>query len=127
MNAIPTKSFPVADVLSTITGRLMADIGGVYTVLSWMTGESIYTHQLPRIRREAQAAMVAFRPDLARAIEEAAQVNRENWRDWLATWRARYGDTIDVIKLNADQHERIDPMAELAATVPPDRIVVVKT
>lgn len=122
--AAPTKAFPTADVLSTITGRLMGDIGGIYTVLGWMTGESVYTHQIPRIRKEACAAMLALRPDLVRAVNEADQVNRDNWRGWLATWTARYGDTIDVVKLNADQHERIDPHSELAEKLPPERIVL---
>lgn len=41
-----TKEFPTADVLSTITGMLMGKIQGVYEVLNWMTGESVYTHQM---------------------------------------------------------------------------------
>jgi hypothetical protein len=33
-----TKEFATKDVLSTVTGRLMGSIGGVYEVLNWMTG-----------------------------------------------------------------------------------------
>jgi hypothetical protein len=121
-----TKDFPTADVLSTITGYLMSeDIGGVYLVCNWMTGESVFTHQLPRIGREAQAFMVRLRPDLLEAVTEAANVNRENWRRWLAIWIERYGPTISVPKFDAADHERIDPLSELAEKVHPSKIIVV--
>jgi hypothetical protein len=69
--------------------------------------------------------MIAFRPDLQQAIDEAEQVSSDNYLDWLAIWAARYGDAIAVVKLNADQHERIDPIFELAEMIMPDRIVAV--
>jgi hypothetical protein len=121
-----TKEFPTADVLSCVTGRLMGDIGGVYEVLNWMTGGSVYTHQIPRISREAQAVMRKLRPDLEAAISEAKQVTPENYREWLAVWTDRYGPTITVPRMDHDQHERIDPLSELVEKVHPDRIVVVK-
>lgn len=121
-----TKDFPTADVLSTITGVLMGKIDGVYEVLNWMTGESVYTHQAPRIGREAQPVVVAAHPELAQAITEAEQVHPGNWDVWLARWIDRYGETIAVPKFTADTHERIDPISELAEHVHPDKIVVVK-
>jgi hypothetical protein len=121
-----TKAFPTADVLSTVTGRLLADIGGIYEVCNWMTGESVYTHQLPRICREARPVIVAAYPEMAAAVTESEEVTPENFRDWLATWLGRYGATIEVPKFTADEHEAIDPMSELAEKVSPDRIIVVK-
>lgn len=121
----PTKAFPTEDVLSTITGILIGGIGGVYEVLNWMTGENVYTHQIPRISREAQPVVVAAHPELAAAVAEADQVNPENWQAWRDLWLGRYGRTIDVPKFNADAHERIDPLSELAEIMPPDRIVVI--
>lgn len=120
-----TKAFPTADVLSTITGRLMGDIGGVYQVLNWMTGESVYTHQIPRISREATPVVLAAYPELAAACSEAEQVTRDNWRDFLALWIDRYGETIEVPKFTADTHERIDSVSELTEMVAPSKIIVV--
>jgi hypothetical protein len=121
-----TKEFPTLHVLSTVTGMLMADIGGVYEVLNWMTGESIFTHQLPRVCREAKAVMQKTRPDLAEAFAEADQVNPDNVREWAALWLDRYGPMIAVPKMTADQHERIDPLSELAEKVHPRKIMVVR-
>lgn len=120
------KEFPTLDVLSTITGRLMAGIGGVYEVLNWMTGESVYTHQIPRIGREATPVLIAAHPLLADAVAEADQVDPSNYREWCATWLDRYGPVISVPKFNADDHESIDPLSELVEHVHPDKIVVIR-
>jgi hypothetical protein len=105
----------------------MGDIGGVYEVLNWMTGESVFTHQLPRISREAKPVLVAAHPQLAQAIDEAEQVNPDNWREWRQTWEDRYGPEIAVPKFTAATHERIDPLSELSEKVHPDRIVTIAT
>lgn len=122
-----TKDFHVGDVLSAATGRLVSPrgIGGVYDVLNWMAGESVYTHQLPRISRESAPVILAAHPGLQAAFDEVEQVNRDNWREWLATWVARYGEMIAVPRMTIAEHERIDPISELAELVHPDKIVVV--
>lgn len=120
-----TKEFPTAKVLSTVTGTLVSNIGGVYEVLNWMTGESLFTHQLPRVSREAQPVLVAAHPSLQQAIDEVEQVTSENWQEWLQKWEDRYGPTIAVPKMSSDAHERIDPISELAEKVHPDNIIPV--
>jgi len=121
------KEFATCDVLSTVTGRLIGNIGGVYEVLNWMTGESVFTHQLPRIADEARPVLVAAHPALQQAIDEAEQVTTENWKEWRQTWEDRYGPMIAVPKFGADAHERIDPMSELAEKFHPDKIITVAT
>jgi hypothetical protein len=122
-----TRDFPTLDVLTTITGHMVVnDIGAVYAVLNWATGESVYTHQLPRIGRELRPVVVALHPELAAAVSESDQVNPDNWRAFADLWLDRYGPTISVPKLTAEQHERIDPLSELAEKVRPDKIIVVK-
>jgi hypothetical protein len=124
--ASPTeKQFPTCDVLSTLTGMLIAKIDGVYQVLNWMTGESVFTHQIPRISREAVPVLVQRHPLLQQAIDEADQVTPENWQQWRQTWEDRYGPTIAVPKFTAATHESIDPMSELAEKVHPDKIVTI--
>lgn len=122
-----TKKFPTGAVLSVVTGYLVSEnrITGVYEVLSWMTGESVYTHQIPRICREAVPVILAYHPHLKPTLEEAKQVNEENVWDWLAKWKDRYGDEIAVPVMTIAEHERIDPMSELAEMVPPDRIITI--
>ena len=121
-----TKEFATVDVLSTITGRLMGEIGGVYKVLNWMTGENVFTHQIPRIATEATPVLIATHPHLQQAITEAEQVTTENYKEWRQTWEDRYGPVIAVPKFGADTHERIDPISELAEHIHPDKIISIK-
>lgn len=121
------KEFATCDVLSTVTGRLIGNIGGVYEVLNWMTGESVFTHQLPRIAGEARPVLVAAHPAMQQAIDEAERVTTENWKEWRQTWEDRYGPTIAVPKFALDAHERIDPMSEAAEKFHPDNIITVVT
>lgn len=46
-----TKTFHVGDILSVITGRLVSPthMDGIYAICSHLAGESVMTHQLPRI------------------------------------------------------------------------------
>ncbi|TIU94671.1 MAG: hypothetical protein E5W09_22590 [Mesorhizobium sp.] len=121
-----TKAFPIGAVLSVVTGlRLVLDIGEVYEVLNFMTGESLYTHQLPRVGREAEPVILTMHPQLAEAKAEAEQVTPENYLTWLATWEARYGTAITVPQMTTAEHERIDALSELAEKVSPDKIVVI--
>ena len=121
------KHFGIGAILSVVTGRLVAEngIADVYSVLNWMTGESLFTHQLPRVSREAAPVILAAHPALQDACTEAEQVTPDNWRSWLETWTKRYGATLPVPVLTATNHERIDPISELAEKVPPDRIAIV--
>lgn len=120
-----TKAFPTADVLGAITGRLLGLIDGIYEVLGWMTDGSVWTHQLPRIGKEARPVVLGLHPHLAPVMDEAKRVTPENYQQWLAIWIARYGPEISVPRMTAAEHERIDPLSELAEKVHPDRIMVI--
>src|SRR5689334_18205809 len=122
-----TKEFHISDILSITTGRLVSTrhMGGVYDILGWMTGESLYTHQLPRVAGEARPVILAMHPQLAH-VDEDAEINPGNLDAWVAARVAEFGETLPVPKLNADQHERIDPMSELAEKVHPDKIITVQ-
>lgn len=101
----------------------MGEMGGVYQVLDWMTGESLFTHQLPRVSREATPVVLELHPELQEAITEAEQITTENFSEWRTTWETRYGMTISVPKMTIGEHERIDALSELAEKVHPDRII----
>jgi hypothetical protein len=123
---VMSKRFDTADALGAITGVLLSKIDGIYEVCNYASGESVFTHQLPRVGSDLQVGIVKRRPDLGVAVEESKQVTGQNYKDWLAKWRDRYGDTIEIFPLSADEHERIDPLSELAEKIHPSKILVVK-
>lgn len=110
-----TRDFHIGDILSVVTGRLVSPdhIGGVYNILNWMTGESLMTHQLPRVSDECTPSLCDQHPDLA-AVEVPADLSGEEsvWA-WLADQVAIYGETRPVLPLAAGDHTHIDPIMEI--------------
>lgn len=120
-----TKEFDLCDVISAGTGVFVSKngIGGVYEVLNYMTGESLFTHQLPRVGREATPALRAHHPWFAAVEAEAEQVTPENYMQWVDKWESEHGKRVTVPKMTNADHERIDPRSELAEKIHPDNII----
>ena len=69
-----TKQFHLGDVLSITTGRLVSPrhIDGVYDILNFMTGDNLFTHQLPRASDECKPYLVEQFPQLATTEMDSA-------------------------------------------------------
>ena len=121
------RRFHISDVLTVTHDRLVSSRGveGLYDILGFMAGEDVYTHQLPRIGREAAAAILKQYPELADISDEG--VNADNWRKWIDGIAAEYGEEIELRPMTLDEHERIDPLSEAAEHFSPDKIIVVRT
>lgn len=119
-----TESFSLGAVLTVTTGVLLCPIDGVYRILNFMTGDSIYTHQIGRVSEECKPHLLRQFPALAEV--DASSVTSENWQAWLHQQEAVHGDALAVEPLPPGEHYQIDPISELAEKVHPSKIVVVK-
>lgn len=121
------RDFDLGDILSVTTGRLVSPrhMTGVYDILNFMTGDNLFTHQLPRASRECEPVLLLQHPQL-KAID-ADPPGITDWAAWLDEQKAIYGDTLPVEPCGPRVHERIDPLSELAEMVHPDRIITVAT
>ncbi len=113
-------------ILSVIGERLLCDIGEVYQILNFLTGESLYTHQLPRARDAAAPILAQRFPELA-AID-TSDVTPANWRAWLREQRRIHGNTRQLTPLPVGTYQAHDPIAELVTMRGGDasNIIVVK-
>jgi hypothetical protein len=120
------RTFPLGTVLSITTGRLFAPNGmeGVYGILNWLTQDSLYTHQLPRVSEECKPWILKQHPQLV-GVDDAG-VTTDNWRAWLTDQVLRFGETVELEQMPAGEHYYIDPLSELAEKVHPSRIAVVQ-
>lgn len=113
------KRFHVGDVLSVLTGRIHGPngIGGVYEILNHMTGQSLFTHQLPRAAEACRPFLAATFPGLPvhgfyADIDAAAKL---------------YGEFHEVPALPVGLYEPADPLAELSGMVGQARVIPVVT
>ncbi len=74
------KKFHLGDVLSITTQRLVSPrhMVGVYDILNFMTGDNLFTHQLPRAANECKPYLLEQFPKLAEV--DASGVNTNNSR-----------------------------------------------
>lgn len=132
MTTPETREFHVGDILSAITGTLLSPrlIEGMYDLLGYMTGEPLWTHQLPRASRECEPSLREQFPDLA-AIEPP------DWSDvpdgelartvraWLDGIVEQHGETRLVHPLAPTDHTSIDPLTELRMMRPDMPVITV--
>jgi hypothetical protein len=123
------RQFHIGDILSVTTGRLVAPnhMQAIYELLDFMTGDSNFTHQLPRVSQECAPELLRQHPDLANVEvpDEFGEPIGESVDAWLAEQVATYGVWRDVAPLPRGVHVARDPLAELAEMVPADPIIVV--
>jgi hypothetical protein len=119
--------FHLGDILSVTTGCLVSPdhVGGVYNLLNHMTGDNLFTHQLPRASDECRPALLAQHPDLADVVAPDFADEAHVWR-WLAEQVDLLGETREVEPLKPGDHTVIDPIAELRMIRSDMPIVVVE-
>lgn len=116
-----TRSFPLDEILSITTGRLVADrhMDAVYEVLNFMTGDSLFTHQLPRAATWARPLILAQHQRLV-DVPEPTDLNvggdkaatQERITAWLAPLRERLGDSL-LLTSQEDRWAHRDSIEEL--------------
>lgn len=105
------KEFDLGTVLTITTGLLLTKIENVYKILDWMTGESLFTHQLPRVGRECEPEILSQFPELKNI--DVSNVNKENWKEFLENQKLLFGNSFYVKKISPDKHISIGAIEEL--------------
>src|SRR5580700_11279259 len=106
-----TKKFHIGDVLSIVTGQQYSPEGmsGIYKILNFMTGDSLFTHQLPRAKDECTPYLLKQYPDLANIVP---QDRKEDKKEWLQKQIAQFGEYLVISKLPPKVHQEIGPLDE---------------
>jgi len=118
-----TERFHLGAVLSMTTGKLLCQMDDIYRLAQHLAGEPVWTHQLPRVGREAKPHLLAQFPALAAVTGD--EVTPDNFAAWLYERVTEHGEFLDVAPMPVDAHESIDPISELAEKVHPDKIVTI--
>lgn len=107
--------FTLGEVLSVTTGRLLCPIGGLYRILNYLTGESLFTHQLGRAMDACRPYVLEMFPPLAEV--DASGVNKDNWFSWLHDQTRKYGDVFLIAPMQEGRYLPKNPIEELQEMV----------
>ncbi|MGW6292450.1 DUF7736 domain-containing protein [Streptomyces sp. NPDC055058] len=122
-----TRLFPLADILTMTTGRLLSrrHMDGVYDIANHMTGDNLFTHQLPRAADACGPALLAQHPQL-RDLAPPDDVDEAGLLTWLTATEQEHCEQLPVAPLPPGAWERRDPIQELADRVGPENVIAVR-
>lgn len=118
------RSIPLADILSVTTGRLLSrrHVDGIYDLLRHMTGQDVYTHQLPKVADACAPDLVRQHPFLA-DLKPAAGLDAADLMAWLVEAERQHGEDLPVAPLAG--WTRRDPIEDACDAVGAERVFVV--
>jgi hypothetical protein len=121
-----TRTFDLGDVLTITTGALVSarHVDGIYDILNYMTGDNLFTHQLPRAMDACAGPLLDQHPQLASVVlpDWPHGVTAEVVHAWVDEMRLTYGDSLPVAPLSEWHH--VDPLQEMVEmTERPDRVI----
>jgi hypothetical protein len=94
-------------------------------VLNFMTGDNLFTHQLPRAMDECAPEVLRQHPDLADVQVPTEFDGEQHVWTWLAEQVDQFGETRELSPLPVDEHAVIDPITELRMMRPDAPIITV--
>lgn len=110
--------FDLETVLSVTTGKLFCSIENVYKILNYMTGDNLFTHQLPRASDECKPFIIQQYPQLADVDIDLTDITDQNQRRerleaWLSEQRRQYGSEFGLTPIPARTHSKVDLITEV--------------
>jgi len=119
--------FHIGDILTITTGRLVSPrhVDGIYDICNFMTGDNLYTHQLPRAMGECAPSLREQFPDLAAITVPEDLSGEDAVSAWVAGQVQAHGETREVAPLPAAGHTHIDPITEMRKMAPHAEIIAV--
>lgn len=120
-----SRLFPLADILSMTTGRLLSrrHMDGIYEIANHMTGDNFFTHQLPRAAEACGPALLGQHPQL-RDVTPPEDIDAPDLMAWLADTERQHGDQLPVTPLPAGAWQHQNPIEELCDMVGAERVIV---
>src|ERR1041385_697463 len=116
-----SKTFPIGDILSVYTGKLLCKVNDLYVILDFLHQDRLYTHQLPRASYDARSWLEESLPWLKGLTLE--EVDRDNWRERLAYYAHKFGKAHSLSPIPRHVELDRDAIEELKEAVGPERML----
>lgn len=108
-----TKNFGLGAVLTVATARMLCEMDELYDILGHLTGETLFTHQLPRAGLAAREPVLNQHPQLREVQVPDDLHDEETAKAWVAKQVEIYGAELPIAPLDPGVYDPKDPLAEL--------------
>lgn len=112
INKIP-KEFNLGAILNITTNRLFTNLEDVYEVLNYLTGDSVYTHQIPRVMPIAKAYILSLYPELT-GVGDTVEINSfDDAKAFISEQKKVFGNKLPLSPMGkTDGYSHVDPIEE---------------
>lgn len=102
--------FTTGEIITAGLGRLCCPMKDLYKVMNFLTGENLFTHQLPRAFHACTKWVQEQHPWLAQL--DLSKCNKDTVHEWLSDAESKHGKQHELNPLPKDQWHFIDPIQE---------------
>lgn len=102
--------FTTGEVISAGLGKLCCPLERVYVIMDFLTGDKLFSHQLPRAFHACEGWVKQQCPWLSELDESSC--SPETWREWLAAAELAHGKEHELLPLPPGQWKSVDPVKE---------------
>lgn len=115
-----SKRFTLGVVLSVTTGKLLCPFDELHEFLDYLTGQSLFTHQLPRAADSARPYIFSIYPDVEFTVVPPIDGSREQREDQVR-------DFLDGLVRSGYQSEyEFEPMKDFEAKDPIQELIEIR-
>lgn len=108
-----SKQFDLGAILNITTGILFTSIDDVYEVLNYLTGDSIFIHQIPRVMDAAKPYVLSLHPELEGVGVGVAINSFEDAKAFVNEQKKIYGNKLSLTPMSkTDGYSHVDPIEE---------------
>ena len=115
--------FSTGQIISAGTGRLCCPSEELYQVLNFLTGDNLFTYQLPRAFHACKNHVINQHPWLLEL--DVNSCNKDTWRKWLSDAETRFGSEHELEALPDGKWMSVDPVREAIELMEDKKRVVV--
>ena len=122
------ETFHIGDLLSVTTGRLVSPdgMGGVYRILNHLTGDNLFTHQLPAACRIAEPYLLDQHPWLLGIDLPDELSSLDLLQEFLTSIERTHGARHSVAPMPPEAWGHHDPIADLLLLTNGKPVIVVE-
>ncbi len=106
------RTFDLGSVLTVATGKLFTEMANLQYILDYLSNDSIFVHQIPRVMKTAQSYVLAKYPQLEGVGQDVVINGWEDVKAFLDSQKAVLGDSFALSPMPREMYEHIDPIEE---------------
>jgi len=98
--------FHIGDITSITSGKLLSPkrMEGIYNILNYLTGDNLYTHELPNASRFCKPYLLKQYPELSKINKE--EITTENHKEFLNNLIKEYGEYLEIDNIVEEWNNR---------------------